>query len=145
MLLSLVAAIALAVGHHFFYTALEDSEVDTKSMRIAGLATTSQQINTSAGTAFAFFVKSFLVLATSTAYFQLIFGLIHRHTFRVSMLDDWFSGPSNMISLAYSSRYWRHPLLPLVAVTVWWVHSSGMEFVTQLTLEILGFCQFVLS
>ncbi|CAK1364171.1 unnamed protein product [Cercospora beticola] len=97
MLLSLLAAIALAVGHHFFYAALRDSEVDTKSMRIAGLATTSQQINISAGTAFAFFVK---------------------HTFRVSMLDDWFSGPSNLISLAYSTSYWRHPLLPLVAATV---------------------------
>jgi hypothetical protein len=77
-----------------------------------------QYINTPIGTAFAFFVVSVLVLATSAAYFQLLFELMHKSHFGLAMLNDWSTGTSNLISLAHVSSYWRHASLALIAATV---------------------------
>lgn len=70
MLVALFAGIAFALGHHFFYDRLDVKELPagnyTMGQYNSGIS--RQQSNTAIGTAFAFAVKTCLVLAVSTAY-----------------------------------------------------------------------------
>ncbi|USW49231.1 hypothetical protein Slin15195_G025500 [Septoria linicola] len=119
MLSSLLVGVALAIGHHAFYASLAGTAVSSDPIKVVGWTTTQQQINIAVGTAFAFVVKASLILACSTAYMQLLFGVINRQSFKLSQLDNWFGGLSDFWSLMCIGTYWRYPLLTLVALTCW--------------------------
>jgi len=77
---ALISAILLAFGHHLFYWSLQQAgSVPTSTFR--------QGINTSARTVFAFLVKAALTLALGTAYTQLLFNTLFRHTLSVEIID----------------------------------------------------------
>lgn len=119
MVVSLLIGTALATGHHAFYASLAGSPVSSDPIRVVGWTTTQQQINIALGTAFAFVVKASLILACSTVYMQLLFRAINRKSFKLSTLDNWFSGLNDLWSLGCLASYWRYPLLTLVAFTCW--------------------------
>lgn len=125
MLAALVAGTCLAAGHHAFYNSLQGREVSDHQYRVGGWTASSQQINIAAGTAFAFTVKASLVLASAIAYTQLYFRLLTTSTNSLQKLDRWFSGLHDFVSLCYLPTYWKHGLLALVAITVWYtsLHS----------------------
>jgi hypothetical protein len=71
MSVSLLAGIGFALGQHFFYTSLHGKQVPQGNYEMVDVdfGVSEQQVNTAIGTAFAFAVKSCLVLAVSTAYY----------------------------------------------------------------------------
>ncbi|GIZ46349.1 hypothetical protein CKM354_000947700 [Cercospora kikuchii] len=119
MVSSLLAGVALAIGHHAFYASLAGAAVSSEPIKVVGWSTTQQQINIAVGTAFAFVVKASLILACSTAYIQLLFGALNRKAFKLEVLDNWFAGLGDLWSLGCVASYWRYPLLTLVALTCW--------------------------
>jgi hypothetical protein len=66
ILLSYTASLAFAIGHHVFYTSLDQLSVDENLF--------NQQTNIAIGTAFAFLFRANLVLATCTAYWQVFWA-----------------------------------------------------------------------
>lgn len=68
---SLLAGISFAIGHHIFYSKLKDQTVRGDGYKIIGTQLSDQQFNTAVGTAFAFLVRTCLVLATTAAYAQI--------------------------------------------------------------------------
>ncbi|KAF2161397.1 hypothetical protein M409DRAFT_28131 [Zasmidium cellare ATCC 36951] len=119
MIAALVAGVCLAAGHHAFYNSLQGREVSSHQYHVGTWTASSQQVNTAAGTAFAFVVKASLVLASAIAYTQLYFRLLATGINSLQKLDRWFSGLHDFVSFCYLPTYWRHGLLALVAVTVW--------------------------
>jgi hypothetical protein len=82
-----------------------------------------QQSNTAIGTAFAFAVKTCLVLAVSTAYVQLFWkSLVHQSSsksFNLQSIDMAYSALLNATLLANLSGWRGFPLLFTLAVTTW--------------------------
>lgn len=68
---TLLAGIAFALGHHFFYARLSGQNAPTGSYEFAGSRPSKQQVNIAVGTAFAFLVKSILAIAVGISYTQL--------------------------------------------------------------------------
>lgn len=119
MLSSLIIGVALAIAHHAFYSSLAGTAVSSHPIKIVSWTTTQQQVNIAIGTAFAFVIKASLILACSTAYMQLLFGVINQKAFKLEVLDNWFGGLDDLWSLGCLASYWRYPLLTLMALTCW--------------------------
>lgn len=119
MLSSLIIGVALAIAHHAFYSSLAGTAVSSHPIKLVSWTTTQQQVNIAIGTAFAFVVKASLILACSTAYMQLLFGVINQKAFKLEVLDNWFGGLHDLWSLGCLASYWRYPLLTLMALTCW--------------------------
>lgn len=105
ILLSLLAGVFFALGHHLFYRHLNGREVSDGHVRVFGSNMPPQQLNVAIGTAFAFLVKASLVTAVSTAYLQVLWRALLRATRGSTLgdLDTTFSVLSNIISL---SKVW---------------------------------------
>ena len=71
MLGALLAGILLALGHHIYYATLDENEVPAGDHDLRLFSVSRQQATAAVGTAFAFAVRSALVLAISSAYVQL--------------------------------------------------------------------------
>lgn len=125
MLAALFAGIAFALGHHFFYDRLDGEEIPAGNytMGLHNSSISKQQSNTAIGTAFAFAVKTCLVLAVSTAYVQLFWkSLVHQSSsksFNLQSIDMAYSALRNATLLANFSGWRRFPLLFTLAVTTW--------------------------
>lgn len=78
--LSYIAGVAFAVGHHLFYQSLDAKPVDGHAL--------SQQINTAIGTAFAFLVRSSLVIAVGTVYWQFFWKTLARKSLTILHVDS---------------------------------------------------------
>jgi hypothetical protein len=122
MLAALLAGIAFAAGHHAFYNYLNDREVPSGdySMNVS-----KQQTNAALGTAFAFAVKTCLVLAVSTAYVQIFWKhLTARSTgqpLTLKNVDKSYSALRNALLLVDIPGWRSFPLLFTMALTAWLV------------------------
>lgn len=123
IILSLTAGVLLAVGHHVFYDNLHGRQAGADDWEILGSRVSPQQLNIAIGTALAYLVKTFLLLALSTAYLQLIWRSLLRTSkgFTLGDLDIVFSGLSNIISVAKVWVWRKLPLLFALAVVAWYV------------------------
>lgn len=126
IILSLAAGVLLAIGHHLFYNHLHGRSARTDGWQILGSDVSPQQLNIAIGTAIAYLVKTFLVLALSTAYLQLLWRALLRAARGSTLgdLDTAFSGLSNLISLSKVWVWWRLPLLFALALVAWYVSAS---------------------
>lgn len=121
IVLSLIAGLLLAVGHHLFYAGLHGKEAHPDGFQVLGSHISPQQLNIAIGTAIAYLVKAFLLLALSTAYLQLLWRALLRAARGSTLgdLDTAFSGLSNLISLGKVWVWWRLPLLFALALAAW--------------------------
>lgn len=121
IIFSLIAGLLLAVGHHLFYNRLHGQQASPDGFKILGSHVSPQQLNIAIGTAIAYLVKTFLVLALSTAYLQLLWRALLKATRGSTLgdLDTAFSGLSNLISLSKVWVWWRAPLLFCLALVAW--------------------------
>lgn len=85
---SLAVGLALALGHHYFYSTLHQRRVDETRW--------PQQTNNAIGTAFAFLVRSACVVAISAAYWHLFCRRLHR-PLPLATIDDL----ADQLSAAY--------------------------------------------
>lgn len=121
MLVALLSAALLALGHHLFYAHLSGTPTPSGSYVVAGKSVPKQQLNTALGTAFAFLVKASLTLAVSVAYFQTFWRAMKQKKEHPTFdeLDCTFSALGNVVSLLNVRKFWRHPLLLLLATITW--------------------------
>jgi hypothetical protein len=125
MMSAFFAAIAFALGHHFFYDRLDGEaiSVGNYTMRHYDSGISKQQYNTAIGTGLAFAVKACLGLAVSTAYVQLFWkSLFHESSSKsldLQSIDMVYSALRNAFLLANFCRWRRFPLLFILAVTTW--------------------------
>lgn len=118
---SLILGALLALGHHLFYSSLRGTTARDDNLHILYSQVSRQQLNTAAGTAFAFLVKAALTSAVSTAYIQIFWRVVTRASRPATLesLDTTFSAPTSVLSLYKVWIWWQYPLLFSLAVTAW--------------------------
>lgn len=121
MVFALLAGFLLALGHHFFYVSLDRNSVPTGSYPFAGKMLPKQQFNTSVGIALAFFVRTFLAFAVSTAYVQIFWrSTMNAKQYPTLAELDWANaGLANIFGLFNLRLGWKYPFLVLLAVIFW--------------------------
>jgi hypothetical protein len=101
MLAALWVGLIFALGHHFFYNSLDGQEVPPGNYRISSYDSgiSKQQSYFTLGTAFAFAIKTCLVIAVTTAYIQLFWrslaGQLSRKPFTIRSIDKAYSALGN--------------------------------------------------
>ena len=128
----LVLGIALAAGHHFFYAALHNRPIPTDDIsNVFKFRFSRQQYNIAVGNTFAFLVKSCLSVSVGFAYLQLFWQSILRRHHTVSAIDTLFSILSDLTAFASIQVWWRHPVLLLLALTVWYCILYFLQKIEQ--------------
>jgi hypothetical protein len=112
MLGSLLTGIAGAVSHHFFY-----SHYDNRPVRDG----TEQKYLSNGGTAFAFLVKMFLAIATSSAYVQQFWLSLKEKPYRLDRVDRLYSVLKDVTVFCDLGLWLRSPVLTTLAVVTWYV------------------------
>jgi uncharacterized membrane protein AbrB (regulator of aidB expression) len=121
MLGALLAGITLALVHHAFFSTLAGAKAPSSEHSILGMQVSSQQLNSSIGTAFAFLVNACLTLAVSTAYVQLFWRAAKNNetSKTIGQLDTISSGLSNVFSFWDVLTWRKYPILLLTAILSW--------------------------
>jgi hypothetical protein len=127
MLAAFIAGVLLAAGHHLFYNHLAGKPVAAGDYQLGQVEVSKQQVNIALGTTFAFLVKAALASAATIAYAQVVWAAIQGRETRLSAIDSMFSILRD-ISSFFSGPVWRHPLLVLLALTVWYASLSAESF-----------------
>jgi hypothetical protein len=113
MLLPTAAGLGIALGQHFFYHHLNGRATDGSETKF------SQALNTGIGTAMAFLVRSFLVLAIGTAYAQLFWQRLRHKQVKFTEIDSLFAILTSVMDLLRWNIWVHHPLLAFVALLAW--------------------------
>ncbi|KAF2109692.1 hypothetical protein BDV96DRAFT_635959 [Lophiotrema nucula] len=129
MILSFLAGMLLAFGHHLFYASLRDRP--TTSVSLMSGRYKGQQLTIAIGTALAFLVQAAFVLAVSTAYYQIFWAYIKRDAKSnnpptLGRLDTVHSASSSIISLLTVPVWFHYPLLFFMALTVWLIPIAAV-------------------
>ena len=125
MIAALLAGLVFATSHHIFYSNLAGKSSADEDMNILGASLSKQQVNIAVGTALAFLVKAFLVIAVSTAYIQTLWSAAKAHRssgpITVIHLDAAFAVLDNFLAFARLPLWLRNPLMLGLAGTAWFV------------------------
>lgn len=123
MTLATAAGIALAIGHHCFYSSLNKSEPPDRTYFSLGASggLTKQQVNLAVGAAFAFLVKTFLGIASSIAQEQLTWRFIISHPSRLGFIDGLFHSKDELFSILNLKLWIKSPWPMAIAAIYWYV------------------------
>jgi uncharacterized membrane protein YhaH (DUF805 family) len=108
ILVSFVAGIGLAVGHHLFYYSLQNQPT----------ADSSQQYNNAIGTAFSFLIRAALVIAISTTYWQVFWKKLH-HDLPLSTIDSLAGILGSLQEFLSLKTLKASPLLVALVLLAW--------------------------
>ncbi|MCJ1230870.1 hypothetical protein MMC12_007544 [Toensbergia leucococca] len=111
MLGSFLIGIGLSFGHHAFYRSLDGSSISN--------AMFDQSFNIGIGTAFAFLVRAFLVIAVGVAYVQHFWRDVKARPTPISHIDTIASLLSSIQEFLSLKTLWRHPVLVMLAIISW--------------------------
>ncbi|QDS72737.1 hypothetical protein FKW77_003922 [Venturia effusa] len=128
MISSLLLGLAFILGHHFFYQSLHHTPT--------GGAVFEQQINTGIGTAFAFIVRMFLVIAIGTAYWQLFWHQVKARPTPVAQLDTMSSILGSVLEFFSIRTMVRFPLMAFMAAIIWLIPLAVIFPPASLTVEL---------
>jgi hypothetical protein len=122
MVITTAVGIGLAIGHHLFYNSLNGSEPSNEVYQIWGVSggLSQQQVNLAAGATFAFFVKTFLGIALSTAQEQTIWRFIKSRPTRLSAIDGLFESKDNLFSILNFKLWGLSPISMMLAAIYWY-------------------------
>lgn len=127
MLAAFIAGLAFALGHHVFNNSLNDEEVPQGNYTISSYKSgiSKQESYLTAGTAFAFAVRTCLVIAISTAYVQLFWRALAtqlcNRSFTLENVDKAYSALRNATLLANFSGWRSFPMMFAIALIAWYV------------------------
>jgi len=113
-----LAALAVAVGQHFFYSSLNGSELQSSSIPQSWVAPL--------GTAFAFIFKSLIVGSVAIIYAQALWFCVQRHAIQAESLDGLFGVLDNPLQFFNKDLFQRTPFLFFVAVVSWSIPLSAV-------------------
>ncbi|KAI1412550.1 hypothetical protein F5Y13DRAFT_199790 [Hypoxylon sp. FL1857] len=105
MLAALLTGIVFSICHDRFYASFNDQPVSSNL---------EQRLVTSAGTAFAFIVRTFLTISTATAFPQQIFHDLKRRYETVKKIDMLFGFLGNILYIGNVDFWLRYPVEPTV-------------------------------
>ena len=122
MVSALLAGFLFALGHHIFYASLAGTVAPTWTLQIAGADISRQQLNTAAGTAFGFLVKSCLTVTTSIAFVQAFWRAARtsRKGLTLDSPDGTFSLLSDFLGLRKAGVWKGFPVPVLLAFIAWY-------------------------
>lgn len=136
ILLTFVAGLAFALGHHAFYYSLHGQPVEDHLF--------TQQINLAVGQAFAFLVRASLVISIGVSYWQVFWGTVLHGTFALSQVDvlagmlgsvldllDLRASRTRPILVALALLSWMVPLASILPPATLSVHSNTTTEYTQ--------------
>jgi len=106
----LVMGIAVALGHHFFYSWLDGRVVQSKE---------EQEWYGRIGTGLAFLTKTLLTAASGIAYTQLLWRTLRSKPVSIGGVDALFGVTTNAWNLT-SLEIWRRGPLPAIVAAVLW-------------------------
>ncbi|TLD39104.1 hypothetical protein E2P81_ATG00091 [Venturia nashicola] len=128
MVSSLLLGFAFILGHHFFNQSLHHTPT--------GDAVFEQQVNTGIGTAFAFIVRMFLVVAVGTAYWQLFWHQAKARPTPIAELDSMSSIIGSALEFISIRTLLRFPLLAFMATIIWLIPLAVVFPPASLTVEL---------
>ncbi|KUJ06311.1 uncharacterized protein LY89DRAFT_633084 [Mollisia scopiformis] len=111
ILISVLAGVGFALGHHFYYASLDGTTAGSSSR---------QQWSTRFGTAFAFLVVAALKTTSDLSYNQYIWTLVRRKSFPLGSLDKMFSLTSNPMGFL-SFHLTRHAKIGVFIALISWL------------------------
>ncbi|KAM0721362.1 hypothetical protein Q7P37_002286 [Cladosporium fusiforme] len=137
MLVALVSGGLLASAHHLFYDSLQGETVPSGRSSL-GLGLSKQQMNIAIGTAFAFAVKTCLVVATSTACVQLFWVRVVTSSgdLRLKNINAAYSVNGNVFRLFYLPGWRRFPILFALAFVAWLIPIASITTPATLGIKI---------
>lgn len=109
--ISFLLGLLLAIGHHVFYNHWNHQPVKSSSQ---------QQWIIRGGTAFAFGVKTFLVLATSVSYTQVLFWHLRGKATKIEHIDSMFGVLANPWNFRFTLAWLKRPSLLFPAMVAWY-------------------------
>jgi hypothetical protein len=113
MLAGLLLGVLAAVSHHLWYNHWNHKVVETASW--------SQTWIKNFGTAFAFLVKMFLAIVTSTAFVQQFWITLKAKPIAIGQVDSMFTVLQSALQFL-SVRIWiSNPVLAFLAIITWQV------------------------
>nr|OQO16250.1 hypothetical protein B0A51_16760 [Rachicladosporium sp. CCFEE 5018] len=115
LVLATIVGVALAYGHHLFYSTLNGTKVSE--------ARWTQDTNISMCTAFTFLVRCALVIAVSAAYWQVFWRRLHR-PLPLSNIDDLSTQLKDIYQLLNFNNIKISPLLCTLALLAWFIPVS---------------------
>jgi hypothetical protein len=118
IILSYAASLAFAIGHHVFYSSLDQLSVDENLF--------NQQTNIAIGTAFAFLFRANLVLATCTAYWQVFWATALRNTLTISSIDALAGVLGSLLDFVSVKTFFLNPGLAVLAILAWLVPFASL-------------------
>ncbi|KIW03075.1 uncharacterized protein PV09_05721 [Verruconis gallopava] len=128
MVASFLAGGIFILGHHLFYQSLHHQATSN--------ALFQQQVNIGIGTAFAFIVKMFLVIAVSTGYWQVFWLHMKRHAVPVERIDAMNDILENALQFLRLKTLGRFPLLGFIAAITWLLPLAAVVPPAALTIEL---------
>ena len=112
MLVLLLLGVLAAIGHHLFYSYLNNQVVDQAAI--------PQNWGIRIGTAFSYLVKTVLVGAVAVVYAQAFWFIVRRQAFEIGSLDDFFSLLNNPL-LFFNRRLYGEAIILLGLALVSWL------------------------
>ncbi|KAF2838471.1 hypothetical protein M501DRAFT_934460 [Patellaria atrata CBS 101060] len=109
-----IGSCAFAIGHHIFYSTLNNTAVGS---------TERQQWALRIGTFFALAVGTCLRLAITSAYIQYIWLKFKNARVSLAHVDDAFNALSSILSLVNPQFFKKLPLAALAGLICWYVHN----------------------
>jgi hypothetical protein len=128
MVASFIIGGIFILGHHLFYQSLHHQATNN--------AVFQQQINTGIGTAFAFIVKMFLVIAVGTSYWQIFWLQVKKRLVVVERLDILNNILENALQFLSLKTVGKFPLLGLIAAITWLLPLSAIVPPAALIIEL---------
>lgn len=102
-----------AVGHHLWYNHWNHKVVETASW--------SQTWIKNFGTAFAFLVKMFLAIVTSTAFVQQFWTTVKAKPVALGQVDSMFTVLQSALQFLSLQIWMNNPILAFLAIITWQV------------------------
>ncbi len=121
MVVTLLLAVALAVGHHIFYQSHQGREPPSQVYNVWGIygGLSGQQVILASGAAFAFLVKALLGIAVTTAQEQVAWRSIKTRPTRLASIDGLFRSSDNVF-LMFNYRLWGISPLSMLSAAIYW-------------------------
>jgi hypothetical protein len=107
----LILGVLAAVGHHLWYSHWNGKDVETASW--------SQTWIKNFGNAFAFLVKMFLAIITSTAFIQQFWITVKSKPVTLGQVDSMFTVLQSALQFLSLKLWIENPLLAFLAIVTW--------------------------
>lgn len=129
IVLGLILGTAFALGHHYYYQHFNGQTVGKKWQ---------QQWILRGGSAFGFAVKTFLAVASGTAYTQQFWLSMQERAAPIGNVDSMFTVLSSATQFLDIKLWLGRPVLAIPAIITWLVHLSGSIKQQNLTSTFSG-------